>query len=242
MSGGWDLNQLLGNLHSDIHQKLQAVRQTMGHPVSKGDASEGVWIELFNEYLPKRYHALKATVVDSKGRFSEQIDVVISDRQYSPFILNYRGEYVVPAESVYAVFEAKQAINADQVEYAQGKAESVRVLHRTNMPIPHAGGVISQPRPLWPILAGIVTFESDWSPALGEPLRTALATTDPNRQLDLGCVAAHGFFSLEANGNYAFDQGSKPATAFLFNLMTRLQAKATVPVIDITADAKWLAD
>jgi hypothetical protein len=34
----------------------------------------------------------------------------------------------------------------------------------------------------------------------------------------------------------------KPATAFLFELITRLQNNATVPMIDIRAYAKWLVN
>ena len=69
--------------------------------------SEAVWLELLNSYLPTRYQAAKAVVVDSEGAFSDQIDVVVFDRQYSPFIFRFEGQTVIPAESVYAVFEAK---------------------------------------------------------------------------------------------------------------------------------------
>lgn len=31
----WSLSKLLEHLHSDIQKKLQTVRETMGHPVSK---------------------------------------------------------------------------------------------------------------------------------------------------------------------------------------------------------------
>jgi hypothetical protein len=48
-----------------------------------------------------------AHVVDRLGAFSEQIDVAVFDRQYSPFIFYYQGQTIIPAESVYAVFEAK---------------------------------------------------------------------------------------------------------------------------------------
>ena len=65
---------------------------------------------LLQTYLPQRYQAASAHVVDSEGTFSQQIDVVVFDRQYSPFIFKFQGQTVVPAESVYAVFEAKQAI------------------------------------------------------------------------------------------------------------------------------------
>ena len=133
-----------------------------------GHASENVWLEMLQTYLPQRYQASSAHIVDSQGKFSDQIDVVIFDRQYSPFIFKFQGQVIVPAESVYAVFEAKQVINAGQVSYAQDKIQTVRRLTRTSLPIPHAGGTFP-PKPLPYILAGLLTFESDWSPALGQP-------------------------------------------------------------------------
>ena len=108
----WSLSQLLAGLHDDIETRLATARKAFGHPTTKGDASERVWLELLQTYLPSRYKSEKAHVVDSNGVFSDQIDVVIFDRQYSPFIFHYEGQIVVPAESVYALFEAKQAINA----------------------------------------------------------------------------------------------------------------------------------
>jgi hypothetical protein len=35
-------------------------------------------------------------------------------------------------------------------------------------------------------------------------------------------------------------KGGKPAAAFLFELISRLQELATVPRIDVTAYARWL--
>src|SRR5258706_11590956 len=112
----WSLSKLLEGLHDEIQSRLETSRKTFGHPGRKGDATEEIWLELFDKYLPKRYQAMKAHVVDCSGAFSEQMDVVILDRQYSPFIFNFHGQKVVPAESVYAVFETKQTINADMVD------------------------------------------------------------------------------------------------------------------------------
>src|ERR1700730_13104061 len=97
----WSLAELLAGLHDDIQTRLATARRSFGHPGTKGDASEHVWLQLLTTYLPKRYHAAKAHVVDSQGQFSDQIDVVIFDRQYSPFIFEYEGQTVIPAESVY---------------------------------------------------------------------------------------------------------------------------------------------
>jgi len=77
---GWSLAQLLGGLHDEIERRLEMSRKAFGHPGTKGDASEHVWLELFRTYLPRRYRADKGHIVDSNGKFSEQIDVVVYDR------------------------------------------------------------------------------------------------------------------------------------------------------------------
>ena len=236
----WSLTQLLDSLHDDIEQRLATVRKTFNHPGTKGDASENVWISLLENYLPKRYQAAKAHVVDSQGAFSQQIDVVVFDRQYSPFIFTYEDQTIIPAESVYAAFEAKQTASAALVRYAQEKVASVRRLHRTSLPIPYAKGVYP-PKPLIPILGGLLTFESEWTPPLGPSFEKALSAEAGDGRLDLGCVAAAGHFFLEdALARYQFVNGSKPATAFLFRLISQLQFSGTVPMIDIEAYGKWL--
>lgn len=234
----WNLKELLSSLHDDIENRLEIARKALAHPTEKGDASESVWVDLLGTYLPERYRVSKAHVVDSKGQFSEHIDVVVFDRQYSPFIFHYEGRTIIPAESVYAVFEAKQTIDKKLVTYAQAKAASVRRLHRTSLPIPHAGGTYP-PKPLPWILGGILALESEWSPALGAPLRNVLASDDENGRLDLGCVAAHGLFVRDGSA-YDLRSQEKSATAFVFELISRLQASATVPMINVQAYAQWL--
>lgn len=236
----WSLSRLLEGLHDDIQQRLKTSRESFAHSPTKGDASERVWLTLLQTYLPQRYQAESAHVVDSHGNFSQQIDVVIFDRQYSPFIFKYEGQIIIPAESVYAVFECKQTLNAEHVAYAQQKVASVRRLHRTSLPIPYAKGTYPA-KPLIPILGGLLTFEKGWSPAFGEPLKQALSHGDDDGRLDLGCVAAEGHFIFDKeSADYKFIEAGKPATAFLFNLISLLQFSGTVPMIDVQAYAKWL--
>jgi hypothetical protein len=235
----WTLKTLLAALHDGVKQRLQISRDTMGHAVLKGDASEAVWLDLLNTYLPKRYCAARAIAIDSENNASEQLDIVVFDRQYSPFVFQHEGVNVIPAESVYAVFEAKQSLDAAQVEYTHKKLASVRTLHRTSLPIPHAGGTFD-PKPLSSIIGGVLTLESEWKPALGEPLSAALAKGDDHTRIDIGCIAAQGLFYREALGRYVLVPHEKAATAFLFELIARLQDSATVPMIDIRAYSRWL--
>jgi uncharacterized protein DUF6602 len=237
----WSLKQLFHGLHDDIEGRLATARAAFAHPTIKGDASQQVWSQLLATYLPGRYRVETAHVVDSRGTFSEQIDLVIFDRQYSPFVFHFEGQIILPSESVYAVFEAKQVINSGMVEYAQKKVASVRRLHRTSLPIPHAGGTFPAKAPSH-IIGGVLVLESDWSPALGEPLLNALRGSTAEGHLDIGCIAARGTFSSTEDGDYTLKPGGKPTTAFLLDLIARLQSVGTVPMIDIGAYAEWLKE
>jgi hypothetical protein len=236
----WSLERLLAGLHNDIQNRLATSREAIAHAPTKGDASQNVWLDLLGRYLPERYQVTTAHVVDSKDNFSDQIDVVVFDRQYTPFIFLIEGQTFIPAESVYAVFEAKQTANAAHVQYARDKVATVRKLHRTSLPIPHAGGTYPAKAPIR-ILGGLLAFESDWTPPLGEALRGALETGKDDRALDIGCIAAHGYFQ-RASGKYEIHESRKAATAFLLKLIAALQFSGTVPMIDMDAYGGWLAD
>ena len=233
----WSLSVLLQALNDDIQRRLDGVRKAIIHSGEKGDASELIWLDLLQTYLPKRYEARRAFVVDSENGFSEQIDVVIHDRQYSPFILTIEEKEFVPAESVYAVFEAKQTLTAAHVEYARGKVGTVRSLHRTSLPIPSAGQL--PPKDLHRIIGGILTLDSDWNPPLGAALVGALTKDDSGEQLDIGCAAAHGYF-LRGTHGYQFVEHPTPTAAFLLELIAMLQEIGTSPMMDVRAYSKWL--
>jgi hypothetical protein len=234
----WSLSEVLGGLHDEIERRLATARKTLVHAGTKGMASEHVWLDLLQTYLPKRYQAATAHVVDSRGQFSDQMDVVVFDRQYSPFLFQFEGQTIVPAESVYAVFEAKQTINGQQLNYAQKKVSTVRRLHRTSLPIPSAGGLLPA-KALPHILGGLLALESGWDPPLPAFALEGLRRAEPEERLDLGCIAAHGIF-LRHGDEYSVTPQGKAATAFLFELIARLQASATVPMIDIREYGKWL--
>jgi hypothetical protein len=238
----WSLPKLFANLHRKIDTELTVAREALSHPGTKGDTSESIWIGLLGQYLPERYRVCSAHIVDSRGVFSDQIDIVVFDRQYSPFVFDFLGAKVVPAESVYAVFEAKQSINAAMIDYARDKVETVRSLYRTSMPIPTANGQ-AQPVPPKHIIGGLVTLESDWKKTpLSEALQNKLdADQGVLRRLDLGCVAAHGIFKFDNSAAiYMRIESSLATTKFLFELIARLQTLGTVPMMDISAYSRWL--
>ena len=89
-----DKDSQLANLFKNQQQKMKIDLETsscMFHSVDNGDHSENTWIQFFEKYLPKRYKVAKATVIDSEGGSSDQLDIVIFDQQYSYLVFQSDG-------------------------------------------------------------------------------------------------------------------------------------------------------
>lgn len=146
-------------------------------------------------YLPDRYKVDKAIVIDSTGNVSEQMDVVIYDAIYTPFIFKQDGFIYIPAESVYAVFEVKQDVKGN-IEYAAKKIESVRKLKRTSIEMV-ASGKTMDARPLTKIIGGILTTTSTYSK--NDTIIDQLQKLEGLQTLDMGCLCDTGSFYVDYN-------------------------------------------
>ena len=209
------------------------------HPTDLGDATELDWKCALGDFLPERYQIDKARVLDANDEISEQIDLVIFDRQYCPLWLKGEGtSHYIPAESVYAALEVKQNLDKQNMEAASDKLESVRKLHRTSAPVVHAGGRIDETKEPFPIIGGILASRSDWKdPPLGEAFEKALNSGPADRQLDIGCALKHGAFDVvrDEHGEVWINRSAPDVSLifFLLRLFTRLQSLGTVPAIDL---------
>ena len=226
------LSELISYLQTEMISKVN-MSAGLNHPTDQGDNCEQSWIDWFNKYLPKRYRATKATVFDSKGNTSDQIDIVLYDEQYSYLAFSENSIFYIPAESVYAVFEVKQNSCKQNMEYAGQKAESVRKLYRTSAEIPHAGGKYP-PKELHKILAGILTTRTDWSEPFGKPFRKCLESYTTDQQIDCGCVLEKGsFFYDYTRQSLKISNDNESLVFFFLQLLSLLQTIGTVPAIDL---------
>ncbi|MBA3046093.1 MAG: hypothetical protein FP824_07755 [Euryarchaeota archaeon] len=237
-----NLPHLFMDLQKEMVAKLSTGRRAIRHPGSKGDDSELNWRNWLKNYLPSRYSVDKAFVIDSRGAISDQIDLVIYDCQYSPFLFKHEGAMYIPAESIYAVFEVKQALDKKMIQYAGEKAASVRKLYRTSAEITHAGGKFTPREPI-PIFAGILSLDSKWKPLFGSPLKEALVNLKKLERLDFICALKNGSAEISYNANRpVFDESKKNDALifFFFALLARLQKAGTCPAIEYSEYAKAL--
>ncbi len=227
-SGRIDLAEVFYSVQEEMLAQL-AVGGFFEHPSAAGTATERHWLDLFNRYLPKRYRATPAFVIDSEGRRSRQIDICIFDNLYSPLLFPHASGLHVPAESVYAVFEVKPTFSKQWIRDAAEKGASVRALRRTSVRV-MSGNKLRPPIHPMPILAGLLATTSVWTPpTFSKNLKVALTAT--SNSLDLGCCLEHG--SFEQTKKITVSTQEESLIFFILRLLERLRAQGTAPAADL---------
>ena len=226
----FDIPDAFARLQAKLLQDLSA-SDVNEHPTTRGDNAELNWIAMLANFLPRRYAVDGAFVVDVDGRMSDQIDLVIHDRQYSPLLFEHAGTLYIPAESVYAVFEVKPEINATYLGYASEKAASVRGLRRTSAAIAHAGGTF-EPREPFDIVAGILARRNGWETRLADHLIKHDDGVGATGHLDLGCALEAGAFDYGPDERVGVE-ADRALMFFALRLLKRLQRLGSATALDL---------
>lgn len=263
-----DLKQLFEGLQNQMVAQLNTNREFITHPGSKGDSLENAWIEWLQKYLPNRYSVDKAIVIDHEGNTSHQIDIVIYDNWFTPFIFSQNGFHYIPAEGVYAIFEVKPDIQGNvgdksHIEYAAEKIESVRILKRTSTDMINSGRV-TPARQLTKIIGGILSSTNSFTHKNNDTIKQHLSEQQGLKSIDIGCIADYGFFYVDYNGeeddkeinfntrivdyyknrsieNITFSNSENSLVSFFLQLTNYLQqAIGTIPAIDLNAYSKTI--
>jgi hypothetical protein len=222
-----------------LETQIDHAANSITHEGKRGDVTEKHFIHILRAYLPRRYAADSAIVIDSTGRTSDQIDVVIYDPHYTPTLLDQQDHKYVAAEAVYAVFEVKPKVNKTYLGYAAKKAASVRRLMRTSVEF----GTVDGPRKKvpFPITAGLVAARAAWPDGLAGAFWKCVSTLRNQRKLD--CVLAldgQSFDLFNPDGTQTFSPKDNSLVFFLFRLLQKFQTLGTVPGIDWNAYAAQL--
>lgn len=205
--------------------KLELARESIEHAPTKGGVVEDIWLEFFRRYLPSRYEVSSGFVVDHKGGISQQIDIIIFDRHYTPTLLSQERHRYIPVEAVYMVFEVKQEFAKDYIEYAEEKLASVVKLKRTSAPIVNMGEE-QDPRESYKICGGLLAT-TGWATQNWEDKVTEYVSS-----LNCGCCLKSGAFYNFGTGNEFFPDADMALPHFTVNLLKQLNSLGTAPAVD----------
>lgn len=254
----FDLKSAFLNLQAAMRASYEGIRAVTDHPTTKGNELEADWTGLISDYLPSRYQVGPIFAIDHKGNMSDQIDLAIYDRHFSPQWFGTKNQVsFVPVESVYAVFEIKPKFNAATLRYARDKIKSVRVLERTSAPIPHAGGRFRRVDPDdRPIIGGLLTTKSGWADSTYRTqLKRQLPKVEDIEHLDIGVAMdqfAFDYLPVYKNTDnedvvtvdkhvLSFSQPDQHLVHFAVRLFRQLQAVGSVVAMDMAEYEKaWL--
>jgi hypothetical protein len=203
-SGRIDLSEVFRRVQREMVAQL-SVGQLFEHASSHGAATERHWLELFERYLPQRYRAAPAFVIDSAGRRSRQIDLAIFDNLSSPRLFPHASGAHIPAESVYAVFEIKPTFSKQWLRDAGEKAASVRSLRGAS------------PK----LLSGLLATSSVWNTkTFAANLTRALSVLPHAHRIDIGCSLQQG--SFECRRKIRISTPEESLIFFIVRLLDRL--------------------
>lgn len=224
---------------SVLRAELERARFSITHPTRKGEVSEKHVIDTLRRYLPQRYCVDSAIIIDSTGRTSDAIDVVVFDRHFTPTLLDQKSFAYVPAEAVYAVFEVKQDLNLPMLTYASEKAASVRRMKRTSVGYMN-GDIAMKPKPDINIIAGIIALEATQTLQTAKGLTKALRSYTGDGELNCGLAVKGCSFDAFTVGTITISNQETALMHFLFRLLGRLQMVGTVPAVNWGEYAKVL--
>lgn len=224
------IRDLLRERQRQARSELLAARSLIPHATEKGDRTEAIWRGILSDYLPARYDVRRAIVADSLGNYSEQIDLVVHDRLFTPFIFVHGDYEIVPVEAVYAVFEVKQDLKLSNLQAAQKKAKSVRRLQ------PRHIATAQVPNPTASrILGGLLATQTTTNAYLRQDCVAPLMQRSDRAGLDFICVAEDALLELSHISDQIMITKDDPVAAFPIKLARAMQALGTVCPIDLEA-------
>ena len=198
------LKDIMTDVSDRMRADLAASRAVLTHSVLKGNANEETVREMVRQYFPRSLDVSTGTVIDSTGRQSRQLDVILSDAARTPIFYEAGGARVIPAECVVAVMEVKTDLTVEELKKSYLNMQSVKELEKKG----HfkVKGVIVEEHTLygkgwsyWPTQFFVFAYESATLDTLKEKMDSLQEDDLPECQIDMICSLQRGVIANQLN-------------------------------------------
>ncbi|UTT48884.1 DUF6602 domain-containing protein [Rhodococcus gordoniae] len=120
---------ILEEYWSGVLRRLQAEVDTFNrlidHQGEKGRENELSLSRVLERLVPARYGIGSGLLIDSRGNYSKQMDIVIYDISEEPALMAQTNQVLFPVENVRLCIEVKTTANKQELEDAVAKRKSV---------------------------------------------------------------------------------------------------------------------
>lgn len=198
----------------------------LAHPGLVGTIRELVVEKLLRPIVPPEIEFGTGKLVDSNGRLSSQIDVVVYAPQVMPPFLHDARHGVFPVESCLYAIEVKSLLTKQEVKSCVGRASEIRKLNCTRTEYWVKREVWNGPTP-HPISA-LVALGSDLKGSLDQEIERYAkvdAGAEAHPAIGVCCIVGKGYFYHRKTGSWGkyVDSGSHEAVlSFLAGLANTL--------------------
>lgn len=175
---------------------MEAARSALSHAGLKGGAFEEAFRQFLRDYLPDNLDVSTGQLVDSCGRMTRQLDVIISDRAKTPILYQSSQTRVIPIECVYAVIEVKAHLDTPELDNTLANMDSVRALEKLafepEYPLIRTIDLYGQSAQIWPVMYFLFAFEGIDLQTIANNLAARQMSRPLNRRIDTICVLDQG--------------------------------------------------
>ena len=123
-----DLKEIIELYQDKLNSEFDVIVKGIDHGGSKGTEVEDTFKKWMRDYLPSKCSIDSGFVINKNGDVSKQIDIIIYDNHFSPYIIKIGNVKYIPIESVYGVFEVKTTLDSGKYQEAVENLKSVKKL------------------------------------------------------------------------------------------------------------------
>lgn len=119
------------NISNKLNSDSEEIRTFFAtHRPSAGSNREGLVADFLSKHLPDRYDISHGLIFSSEGEFSNQADIIISDKLNNAPLFSDRVEPIWLVEAVYSLVEVKTSLSPSVIDDCISKCRRFKALNR----------------------------------------------------------------------------------------------------------------
>ncbi|MGB5732933.1 MAG: DUF6602 domain-containing protein [Thiohalocapsa sp.] len=198
-----NIEEVFKEVSAQMRSDFERSRSALSHPGLKGSSNEEIVKSFLRQYLPKNLEISTGLAVDSKGRVSRQLDIIVHDAAKTPIFFQSSETRVIPAECIYAVIEVKASLDKVELEKSFQNMQSVKNLEKVaffkpNSAIVETKNLYGKEWLNWPIAHFIFAFSSPSLESVLSNLQVLETGLDVHKRIDTICVLDKGVILNQA--------------------------------------------